>query len=92
MTEPNRVDCSTVLGGISAYLDGELDSTACDVIEQHCGTCASCASVVKGLRDTIGLCRGAAAAPIPESVLQRAKSRVSDLMTSFPLAEDRQKS
>ena len=91
MTEPNSVDCSTVLGGISAYLDGELDSTECDVIEQHCQGCSSCASVVKGLRDTIGLCRGAGVAPIPESVLQRAKSRVSDLLTGLPLAEDRQK-
>lgn len=89
MTEPNSADCSTVLGGISAYLDGELDSTECDVIEEHCRNCASCASVVKGLRDTIGLCRGVAAAPIPESVLQRAKVRVSDLLKNLPLAAGR---
>ena len=90
MTERDSVDCSSVLGGLSAYLDGDLDSTECEVIERHCRNCASCASVVKSLRDTIGLCRGAAAAPMPESVLQRAKVRVSDLLKNLPVAEDRQ--
>lgn len=90
MTEPTLVDCSTVLRGISAYIDGELDSAECGVIEGHCRSCPSCASVVKGFHDTIGLCRGAAAAPLPESVRLRAKSRVSDLLTSLAPAQDPQ--
>ena len=45
---PNR--CKEVLANISGYLDGELDTTACDAIERHCLECASCAALVNGLR------------------------------------------
>ena len=65
MTKMDTIDCSTVLGGMSAYLDGELDSTECDVIEEHCRTCASCAAVVARRQNTIGLCRGAAGRLVP---------------------------
>ena len=58
---PNR--CKEVLANISGYLDGELETTACDAIERHCQECASCAALVNGLRETVGLCRQAATAP-----------------------------
>jgi anti-sigma factor RsiW len=77
---PVSSECAEVLGGISAYLDGELESTACDAIERHCQTCPSCAALVQGLRDTIGLCRGAAVLPIPDSVRQKAQDRISALL------------
>jgi anti-sigma factor RsiW len=80
MTESSSVDCQTILAGISAYLDGELDTTACDAIEQHCQRCPRCAALVKGLRDTVGLCRQAAAVPLPESVRQRARASVRRLL------------
>jgi anti-sigma factor RsiW len=73
-------ECAAVLGGISAYLDGELETTACDAIERHCQTCPSCAKTVEGLRETIGLCRGAALAPIPEDVREKARASISALL------------
>ena len=80
MTDAVNSECAAVLGGISAYLDGELEATECDAIERHCQTCASCAAVVKGLRDTIGLCRGVAVASIPDSVRERAQASISELL------------
>lgn len=80
MTDTVSPECAKVLGGISAYLDGELETTECDAIEAHCQTCASCAAVVKGLRETIGLCRGAAVVPIPDSVRQKAQASISELL------------
>ena len=56
--------CQEVLANISGYLDGELDTTACDAIERHCLECASCAGLVNGLRETVGLCRQAATIPL----------------------------
>jgi len=79
MTDRTPDGCADVLGGISAYLDGELDSTECDVIERHCQTCPSCAAVVAGLRETIGLCRGAAV-PIPDAVRAKAQASISALL------------
>jgi anti-sigma factor RsiW len=69
-----------MLAGISAYLDGELAATECAAIDAHCTACADCASVVEGLRSTIGLCRGIAATPLPESVRERARESVRRLL------------
>jgi len=73
-------DCRTILANISAYLDGELETTACVAIEQHCRRCTSCAALVSGLRETVGLCRDAASATLPEAVRQRARERVRALL------------
>jgi anti-sigma factor RsiW len=80
MTKLASQDCRMVLAGISAYLDGELDAAACEAIEQHGQACARCAALVKGLRDTVGLCRQAASVPLPESVRQRARDSVRRLL------------
>jgi anti-sigma factor RsiW len=72
--------CQEVLTNISGYLDGELDATACDAIARHCQACASCAALVIGLRDTVGLCRQAATTPLPDAVRQRARDSVRRLL------------
>jgi len=72
--------CQPILANISAYLDGELETTACDLIERHCQDCASCAALVSGLRDTVGLCRDAGARPLPEAVRRRAQESVRRLL------------
>jgi anti-sigma factor RsiW len=77
-TPPNT--CQEVLANISGYLDGELDTTACDAIERHCQECTSCAGLVNGLRETVGLCRQAATVPLPDAVRQRARESVRRLL------------
>jgi anti-sigma factor RsiW len=72
--------CRDVLSNISGYLDGELNSTACDAIEQHCLACPTCAALVQGLRETVGLCRQAATAPLPDAVRRRALESVRQLL------------
>ena len=76
----NPSSCTAILANISAYLDGELDTTACDAIEKHCQRCPSCAAVVKGLRETVGLCREAGSAALPDAVRQRARDSVRRLL------------
>jgi len=72
--------CKDVLANISGYLDRELETTACDAIERHCVECSRCADLVEGLRETVGLCRQAASAPLPDAVRQRARERVRQLL------------
>ena len=79
MAELSR-NCRALLSEISSYLDGELSTTACDAIERHCETCADCAAVVQGLRETIGLCREAASLPLPDAVRQRARAGIQRLL------------
>jgi anti-sigma factor RsiW len=75
--------CTEVLTNISEYLDGELETTACDAIERHCQECARCAALVNGLRETVGLCRQAATAPLPDAVRQRAYESVRRLLDRY---------
>lgn len=79
MSEPPDT-CKDVLENISRYLDGELDTTACDAIERHCLGCPSCGALVNSLRQTIGLCREAGATPLPDAVRQRAQESVRQLL------------
>lgn len=74
--------CHAVLANISGYLDGELETTACEEIERHCRECPECATLVEGLRQTLGLCRQAATTPLPDAVRQRALERVRQLLRS----------
>ena len=54
VSDEMNAECSAMLVGISAYLDGDLDATACQAIERHCENCPRCAALVGGLRETIG--------------------------------------
>jgi anti-sigma factor RsiW len=80
MSTTHTPACRETLQQISAYLDGELDATACERIEQHSLTCPGCAALVDGLRKTVGLCRQAADAELPDAVRERAKSAVRQLL------------
>lgn len=80
MTEPMNAACQAMLAAISAYLDGDLDQTECGEIERHCASCARCAEVIATLRQTVGLCRNAAAVPLPEAVRARARASIRRLL------------
>lgn len=59
MIEPNKKhqhkDCHRLLGSLSEYVDGELDSELCNVLEQHLEDCEDCRIVVDTLRKTVYL-------------------------------------
>jgi anti-sigma factor RsiW len=75
-------ECRDVLREISTYLDGDLDTASCETIERHCATCADCAALVSGLRQTAGLCRQVGSAPLPAAVLEKARASVRRLLES----------
>lgn len=82
MSEAGIGECGAILAGISAYLDGDADAAACQAIQRHCRDCAACATVVEGLRETIGLCREAGGVPLPDAVRRRAKAGIERLLAS----------
>ncbi|MHB8136623.1 MAG: anti-sigma factor family protein [Anaerolineaceae bacterium] len=47
--------CSTMLGDLSDYIDGNLQAEICAQIEEHMKTCDNCRVVVDTLRKTIEL-------------------------------------
>jgi anti-sigma factor RsiW len=74
-------DCRKLLERVSAYLDGDLGPLECRAIERHCSTCPSCAELITGLRNAIGLCHQAGDRPLPDGVRQRAKARIRKLLS-----------
>jgi len=74
------IDCAGILREISAYLDGELAVTECAAIDAHCVQCAQCRRLIEGLRRTVGLCRDAGAASLPDAVRARARDSVQRLL------------
>ena len=80
MTTAITDECRRILTVVSAYLDGDLDAAACAEIETHCRQCARCAETIAGLREAVGLCRQAAAMPVPDAVRERARERVRRLL------------
>jgi anti-sigma factor RsiW len=82
MTTTLSAECRQVLASVSAYLDGDLDQTACESIDRHGAQCASCAKVIAGLRDTVGLCRQAGSLPVPDAVRLRARAQVRRLLAT----------
>lgn len=80
--------CRETLRNISAYLDGELQASACEVIEQHSLGCPGCAALIGGLRQTIGLCRQGASAEVPAAVRERAHSAMRELLDQMRSESD----
>lgn len=80
MSEEMRPECAVRLDGISA----DLDAFACQAMERHSRDCPRCATVAAGLCETIGPCREAGSAPLPDSVRQRAKAGIERRLASEP--------
>jgi len=80
VSEPRADECRELLAGVSAYLDGELGTRDCERLERHSRTCRSCAAVVAGLRQAIGLCHEAGRAPLPDAVREKARASIKRLL------------
>ena len=87
MTKAQSAECVSVLEELSAYLDGEVDVTACEAIEAHCQHCPDCQRAVSGLRQATGLCKQAAAEALPEAVRTKARARIAQLLDNARLGQ-----
>jgi len=69
------VNCTSVTGQLTAYLDGELDTATASAVRGHLRTCASCRTAAEDhavIRDTLaGLERPEAPPAVWENVLAR---------------------
>ena len=72
--------CRMLLERLSAYLDGDLAAPQCAAVDRHCRRCRRCARALADLRATVGLCREAAARPLPSAVRRRALAQVRALL------------
>ncbi len=64
--------CRQLLGSLSEYIDGSLETELCAKIEQHLSDCENCRIVVDSLNKTISLYHTSAQnSTVPEGVRER---------------------
>jgi anti-sigma factor RsiW len=65
------VNCKKVILQLTSYLDGVLDSTMRNDLEQHLSGCTDCRLVVDTCRKTIQIFCNSEPVPLPEDVRSR---------------------
>lgn len=63
--------CEQLLGGLSAYLDGDASPDLCAEIEAHLAGCSDCRVVVDTLRKTLSLYHTAPNPDLPPEARER---------------------
>lgn len=72
----DHTTCHDLLGNLSDYIDGDLDSALCVEIETHMADCENCQIVVDTLRKTVLLYRDLPAEPLPAGAEERLFKRM----------------
>lgn len=60
--------CTEYLNTLNDYLDGELDDSLCEEIEEHLRGCNNCRIMVDTLKQTVSLCRDGQPEKLPPSL------------------------
>jgi len=68
--------CTHVRADLSAYLDGDLDSSAADATSAHLAGCAACRSELALQRLALGALRGLPDLPPPAGILSGVRARL----------------
>jgi predicted anti-sigma-YlaC factor YlaD len=70
----DHANCQELLGQLSDYIDGELETSLCAEIEEHLSGCSDCRIMVDTMRKTIILYRDQAPVELPPDVKDRLYS------------------
>ncbi len=78
MTEHVHLNCETLLGSLSEYIDGELSPELCQEIEKHLAGCDNCRVVLNTTKRTIDLVQAPAEkTDLPDDVRERLFKRLN---------------
>jgi predicted anti-sigma-YlaC factor YlaD len=82
MTHTHDLNCDMIRQNLSDYIDGDLDSVLCNIIDEHIKLCTNCQIVINTLKKTIILYKiEAQRTVLPEDVRHR-------LLAKFNLGDD----
>jgi anti-sigma factor (TIGR02949 family) len=77
MTEHVHLNCESLLGSLSEYIDGGLSPELCQEIEKHLAGCENCRVVLNTTKRTIDLVQAPAEKPdLPDEVRERLFKRL----------------
>jgi anti-sigma factor RsiW len=69
--EHDHSACRELLGQLSVYVDGELESALCTELEAHLADCRNCRIMVDTVRKTVTLYHAQATTELPTDVEDR---------------------
>jgi anti-sigma factor (TIGR02949 family) len=67
----HKTGCQALLGGLSAYIDGEAEEALCREIERHLAECENCRVVVDTTARTVKLYKEHGHTALPGDARQR---------------------
>ena len=73
-------DCKKYFERISEFLDGELDTSICEKINQHIRECPECQNCFESLKKTVDICKKMPLETIPEEVQDRIREHLKHLL------------
>ncbi len=78
MSEHVHLNCESLLGSLSEYIDGELSPQLCQEIEKHLAGCENCRVVLNTTRRTIDLVQAPPEkTDLPDEVRERLFKRLN---------------
>jgi anti-sigma factor (TIGR02949 family) len=78
MTEHVHLNCESLLGSLSEYIDGALGPELCAEIEKHLSGCENCRVVLNTTKRTIDLVQAPAEkTDLPDDVRERLFKRLN---------------
>ncbi|MGE0464183.1 MAG: sigma-70 family RNA polymerase sigma factor [Vicinamibacterales bacterium] len=73
---PPLPPCPDVVTMFSRHLEGEIDRTVCERMEQHLERCAYCRGVCESLRRTLAFCRQSPVPQVPPPVAASVRAAI----------------
>lgn len=76
--------CKDIVKELADYLDGELDPSLRDSIEQHLGKCKDCRLVVDTTKQTIQIFCNSEPAPLPAETREKLHDALAKRLHQHP--------
>jgi RNA polymerase sigma-70 factor (ECF subfamily) len=79
-TAPAPATCPDVLTLFSQHLEGQISADVCAEMERHVAVCSRCRGACDSLKQTLAVCRTAAAAQVPADVQESVRVAVRSFL------------
>ncbi len=79
---PSGAQCPDILTLYSKHLEGEIEATVCQRMEQHIAACPHCSATCDSLKRTLALCGAARSSEVPEDVQHSVREALREFLAS----------
>jgi predicted anti-sigma-YlaC factor YlaD len=83
-------ECKEFCDQLSDYLDGEIGTYECRLIEEHLEMCPPCAMIYRSLATTLKLCGQGVSEEVPPEVQERLKNFLKEHCAKLQSQEHRE--